>query len=109
MTPIRLLIKKLLTKLLVYSIKTTHHSSTIVLNKKIILSIVKIKEDVGMSKGDLAIIGTDEVPCGNYAKLSEFEITYRVAKTAIAPYTSTLRKQCLIKLSKNQNFKRRNL
>ena len=36
-----------------------------------------------MSKGEFAIIGTGEVPCGIYPERSEFEIAYRVAKMAI--------------------------
>ena len=36
-----------------------------------------------MARGDFAIIGTGEVPCGNYPDRSEFEIAYRVAKLAI--------------------------
>jgi len=36
-----------------------------------------------MSKGEFAIIGTGEVPCGNYPDRSEFETAYRVAKLAI--------------------------
>jgi len=36
-----------------------------------------------MAKGEFAIIGTGEVPCGIYPERSEFEIAYRVAKMAI--------------------------
>jgi acetyl-CoA C-acetyltransferase len=36
-----------------------------------------------MARGDFAIIGTGEVPCGNYPERSEFEIAYRAAKLAI--------------------------
>jgi acetyl-CoA C-acetyltransferase len=36
-----------------------------------------------MSRGEFAIIGTGEVPCGLYPERSEFEIAYRVAKLAI--------------------------
>ena len=36
-----------------------------------------------MPKGDFAVIGTGEVPCGRYPERSEFEIAYRVAKLAI--------------------------
>jgi acetyl-CoA C-acetyltransferase len=36
-----------------------------------------------MGSGEFAIIGTGEVPCGNYPERSEFEIAYRVAKQAI--------------------------
>lgn len=36
-----------------------------------------------MSKGEFAIIGTGEVPCGKYPNRTEFEIAYRVAKLAI--------------------------
>ncbi len=36
-----------------------------------------------MSKAEFAIIGTGEVPCGNYPHRSEFEIAYRAAKLAI--------------------------
>ena len=36
-----------------------------------------------MRKGEFAIIGTGEVPCGNYPERSEFEIAYGVAKMAI--------------------------
>ena len=36
-----------------------------------------------MSKGEFAVIGTGEVPCGRYPERSEFEIAYRVAKLAI--------------------------
>jgi len=36
-----------------------------------------------MSKGEFAIIGTGEVPCGSYPDRSEFETAYRVAKLAI--------------------------
>ncbi len=36
-----------------------------------------------MNVGEFAIIGTGEVPCGNYPERSEFEIAYRVAKLAI--------------------------
>ncbi len=36
-----------------------------------------------MGRGEFAIIGTGEVPCGNYPERSEFEIAYRVAKQAI--------------------------
>ncbi len=36
-----------------------------------------------MSSGEFAIIGTGEVPCGNYPERSEFEIAYTVARAAI--------------------------
>lgn len=36
-----------------------------------------------MRKGEFAVIGTGEVPCGRYPQRSEFEIAYRVAKLAI--------------------------
>ncbi len=36
-----------------------------------------------MARGEFAIIGTGEVPCGIYPQRSEFEIAYRVAKMAI--------------------------
>jgi len=36
-----------------------------------------------MSKGEFAIIGTGEVPCGKYPDRSEFEIAYEVARMAI--------------------------
>jgi len=36
-----------------------------------------------MAKGEFAIIGTGEVPCGNYPERSEFEIAYTVAREAI--------------------------
>ena len=36
-----------------------------------------------MSNGEFAIIGTGEVPCGNYPERSEFEIAYTVARDAI--------------------------
>ena len=36
-----------------------------------------------MPKGEFAVIGTGEVPCGRYPERSEFEIAYRVAKLAI--------------------------
>ena len=36
-----------------------------------------------MSKGEFAIIGTGEVPCGNYPERSEFEIAYTVARDAV--------------------------
>ncbi len=36
-----------------------------------------------MGKGEFAIIGTGEVPCGNYPERSEFEIAYTVARSAI--------------------------
>lgn len=36
-----------------------------------------------MSRGEFAVIGTGEVPCGRYPERSEFEIAYRVAKLAI--------------------------
>ncbi len=36
-----------------------------------------------MSRGEFAVIGTGEVPCGRYPQRSEFEIAYRVAKLAI--------------------------
>ncbi len=36
-----------------------------------------------MSVGEFAIIGTGEVPCGNYPERSEFEIAYTVAREAI--------------------------
>ena len=36
-----------------------------------------------MSSGEFAIIGTGEVPCGNYPERSEFEIAYTVARDAI--------------------------
>jgi acetyl-CoA C-acetyltransferase len=36
-----------------------------------------------MPKGEFAVIGTGEVPCGRYPDRSEFEIAYRVAKLAI--------------------------
>jgi acetyl-CoA C-acetyltransferase len=36
-----------------------------------------------MSKGEFAVIGTGQVPHGNYPERSEFEIAYRVAKQAI--------------------------
>lgn len=36
-----------------------------------------------MTSGEFAIIGTGEVPCGNYPERSEFEIAYTVAREAI--------------------------
>ncbi|HAM49254.1 MAG TPA: hypothetical protein DCP92_00620 [Nitrospiraceae bacterium] len=36
-----------------------------------------------MGKGDFAIIGTGEVPCGIYPERSEFEIAYTVARNAV--------------------------
>lgn len=36
-----------------------------------------------MAKGEFAVIGTGEVPCGIYPDRSEFEIAYKVAKLAI--------------------------
>jgi acetyl-CoA C-acetyltransferase len=36
-----------------------------------------------MGAADFAIIGTGEVPCGNYPERSEFEIAYEVARMAI--------------------------
>jgi len=36
-----------------------------------------------MSKGEFAVIGTGEVPCGNFPERTEFEIAYTVAKLAI--------------------------
>ncbi len=36
-----------------------------------------------MSRGEFAIIGTGEVPCGNYPERTEFEIAYTVAREAI--------------------------
>ncbi|MEM3486538.1 MAG: thiolase family protein [Candidatus Methanomethyliaceae archaeon] len=36
-----------------------------------------------MEKGEFAIIGTGEVPCGHYPERSEFEIAYTVAREAI--------------------------
>ncbi|MBN2028368.1 MAG: thiolase family protein [Actinobacteria bacterium] len=36
-----------------------------------------------MGRGEFAIIGTGEVPCGNYPERSEFEIAYTVAREAI--------------------------
>jgi acetyl-CoA C-acetyltransferase len=36
-----------------------------------------------MTKGEFAIIGTGEVPCGIYPERSEFEIAYRAARLAI--------------------------
>lgn len=36
-----------------------------------------------MERGEFAIIGTGEVPCGNYPERSEFEIAYTVAREAI--------------------------
>ena len=36
-----------------------------------------------MSRGEFAVIGTGEVPCGRYPERSEFETAYRVAKLAI--------------------------
>ena len=36
-----------------------------------------------MSKGEFAIIGTGEVPCGQYPERTEFEIAYEVARLAI--------------------------
>jgi acetyl-CoA C-acetyltransferase len=36
-----------------------------------------------MGKGEFAIIGTGEVPCGNYPERSEFETAYTVARMAI--------------------------
>jgi len=36
-----------------------------------------------MSKGDIAVIGTGEVPCGIYPERTEFEIAYTVARMAI--------------------------
>ncbi|MFH1149994.1 MAG: thiolase family protein [Actinomycetota bacterium] len=36
-----------------------------------------------MGIGEFAIIGTGEVPCGNYPERSEFEIAYTVARQAI--------------------------
>jgi acetyl-CoA C-acetyltransferase len=37
-----------------------------------------------MSKGEFAIIGTGEVPCGTYPDRTEFEIAYTVARMAVA-------------------------
>lgn len=37
-----------------------------------------------MAKPEFAIIGTGEVPCGNYPNRSEFEIAYTVAQKAVA-------------------------
>ena len=37
-----------------------------------------------MSKPEFAIIGTGEVPCGNYPNRNEFEIAYTVARQAVA-------------------------
>jgi acetyl-CoA C-acetyltransferase len=36
-----------------------------------------------MGSGDFAVIGTGEVPCGNYPERSEFEIAYEVSRMAI--------------------------
>ena len=36
-----------------------------------------------MSRGEFAIIGTGEVPCGQYPERTEFEIAYEVARLAI--------------------------
>ncbi len=36
-----------------------------------------------MSKGEFAVIGTGEVPCGNFPERTEFEIAYTVAREAI--------------------------
>jgi acetyl-CoA C-acetyltransferase len=36
-----------------------------------------------MAKGDFAIIGTGEVPCGMYPERSEYEIAYTVARMAV--------------------------
>ena len=36
-----------------------------------------------MSKGEFALIGTGEVPCGNFPERTEFEIAYTVARMAI--------------------------
>ena len=36
-----------------------------------------------MAKGDFAIIGTGEVPCGFYPERSEYEIAYTVARMAV--------------------------
>ena len=36
-----------------------------------------------MSKGEFAIIGTGEVPCGNYPDRTEFEIAYTLSRMAI--------------------------
>jgi acetyl-CoA C-acetyltransferase len=36
-----------------------------------------------MSKGEFAIIGTGEVPCGNYPERTEFETAFSVARMAI--------------------------
>jgi acetyl-CoA C-acetyltransferase len=36
-----------------------------------------------MERGEFAIIGTGEVPCGNYPERSEFETAYTVAREAI--------------------------
>ncbi|RJP34043.1 MAG: thiolase family protein [Actinobacteria bacterium] len=36
-----------------------------------------------MDRGEFAIIGTGEVPCGNYPERSEFETAYTVARAAI--------------------------
>ncbi|MBI5584803.1 MAG: thiolase family protein [Deltaproteobacteria bacterium] len=36
-----------------------------------------------MSKGDFAVIGTGEVPCGFYPERSEYEIAYTVARMAV--------------------------
>jgi len=42
-----------------------------------------------MERGEFAIIGTGEVPCGNYPARSEFEIAYTVAREAIRDAGST--------------------
>jgi acetyl-CoA C-acetyltransferase len=36
-----------------------------------------------VSKGEFAVIGTGEVPCGNYPERTEFEIAYSVSRMAI--------------------------
>ena len=36
-----------------------------------------------MAKGNFAIIGTGEVPCGMYPERSEYEIAYTVARMAV--------------------------
>jgi acetyl-CoA C-acetyltransferase len=36
-----------------------------------------------MAKGDFAVIGTGEAPCGIYPERSEYEIAYTVARTAV--------------------------
>jgi acetyl-CoA C-acetyltransferase len=36
-----------------------------------------------MSKGEFAIIGTGEVPCGSFPERTEFEVAYTVAKLAV--------------------------